>query len=221
MVQVSVALAIYFASCCGCWCVEMGVFQDFCQALVSEEIANETREEHINNQYEKEYENCMQTILINEVVKRSIVEKPMNDPTEGIKLLDSVERNNETNCKDSHATEMNNAKKRKRSIKSKKKKIEVSNQSYCQDIKAEKNKNVTFSEPRKNVAYEKYLKELLEHLHHTISMITIKKSIIVESSRNEPNKRINAISNCYNLHLNNNDIVSLDNKSMYIKYYPP
>ena len=187
----------------------------------NEEITNEDHEEHINNQYDNEYENCMQTILINDVVKRNIVEKPMNDPTEVIKLLDSVERNNEMNCKDSHATELNNAKKRKRSIKSKKKKIEVSNQSYCQDIKAEKNKNVTFSEPRKNVAYEKYLNELLEHLHHTISMITIKKSIIVESSRNQPNKRINAISNCYNPHLNNNDIVSLDNKSIYIKYYPP
>ena len=99
--------------------------------------------------------------------------------------------------------------------------IETNNQSYCQNIQAENNNNVTFSESRKTVAYKKYLKELLLNLHHTISMITNKKSIIADSSRNEPNKRINTISNCYNPQLNINDIVSLGNQSMYIKCYPP
>ena len=72
------------------------------------------------------------------------------------------------NCKDIHATELNNAKKRKRSMTSKKMENETNNQSYCQNIQAENNNNVIFSEPRKTVAYKKYLKELLVNLHHTM-----------------------------------------------------
>ena len=156
--------------------------------------------------------------------EKNIVEEQVTD---SLLLLDKMEINDEISCNKNHTTELKHLKRRKRSIKSKKNYInESNNELYCQDKKARKMNystlcDVNVKEPRRTIAYEKYLKELLVKFHNVISMLKVIISIKAENSLCEPNKQIIGKSKYFIGKLNIPNSLSLNNRSIYIKYYPP
>ena len=103
---------------------------------------------------------------------------------------------------------------------------ESNNELYCQDKKARKMNYSTLceenvKEPRRTIAYKKYIKELLVKFHNFTSMQKVIRSIKAEKSRNEPNKGNIGKSKYFRRKLNIPNSLPLDNRSIYIKYYPP